>query len=481
MGVMAPRRIVILLAALAGSWALPVSAQASSPVSSHAMVYTCCTPYELKDRIFAESKAAGASFIRVDVEMSAIFERFSGRALLPDWRGLEDVLELSRKHELPVLGIILNTPAFVSTCPERWPDSYRCPARDPAEYGRLAGEIAAHARGTIHHWEILNEPDGRWAFEGTPEEYARMLSASYDAIKARAPEASVVMGGVQTPWEQGWVRRVFATAGADAARKFDIANLHLRGRAADLPRHLADWRGLLAGHGFAGPVWVTEHGYAADPAYQIDPRYTGGDAAQAAYLEQSLLGLAETGAEQVFVTMRDNLGGEWASEGLVHIDEMPGYPSTRRPAFYAVRRFAERWPEVRPLLAEQRRHERLARSAAELAEAADRRADDARRRGGQARRAAGRHERALRRLRSIARTCGRRRGRSSKGSRCSSLGVRRTNASIVLHEVRLRGRRLEYRRAERDLRGDRARAVAQHAAAEAHAAEAAGYARRVSG
>ena len=36
------------------------------------------------------------------------------------------------------------------------------------------------------------------------------------------------------------------------------------------------------------PLWVTEHGYPGDSAYQCDPRFRGGEAAQAAYLRRSL-------------------------------------------------------------------------------------------------------------------------------------------------------------------------------------------------
>ena len=224
----------------------PAAARAASPVSSHAMVYTCCTPHAMKERAFAESKALGASFIRVDVELGPIFESAGQPRQQPDWSGLDDVMELSRRYRLPVLGIVLGTPAYVSDCPERGADAGRCGARDPGEYGRLAGELAAHARGNIAYWEILNEPDGHWAFEGTPEQYARMLSASHDAIKARAPEDQVVLGGVMAPTNPHWIDQVFATPGADAAHKFEIANMHLRGpvggpahRRRSVARHAA--------------------------------------------------------------------------------------------------------------------------------------------------------------------------------------------------------------------------------------------------
>jgi len=334
----------------------------AAPISAHAMVHACCTPAAMKERIFAEAEGLGAEYIRVDVEMSAIFEGPGGvERDSPDWSGLDEVMELSDEHDLPVLGVLLAPPAYISTCPERWPDSGRCAAADPEEFGRLAGEIAEHSGDTVRHWEVVNEPDGKWAFEGTAEEYARMLSAAYDGIKSRAPEARVVLGGIMRPHDPAWLARVFATPGADAVHKFDIANVHLRGPVGAVVHRYLDFRAWLGAQGFTGPLWVTEHGYPADPAYQADPAFTGGDAAQADYLTQSLVGLGEVGAEQVFVTLRDNLTGEYATEGLVHIDEAPEPVAARRESFAAVQRLAESWDQVMAWRREQRENEHLIR------------------------------------------------------------------------------------------------------------------------
>ena len=158
-----------------------------------------------------------------------------------------------------------------------------------------------------------------------------MLSAAYDGIKARAPDAKVVLGGLMRPHEPGWLERVFATPGADAIHKFDIANIHLRGAVDAVVRRYGEFRAWLARRGFSGPLWVTEHGYPADPAFQDDPAYAGGDASQAAYLTQTLVGLGEVGAPQVFVTLRDQPGGEYATEGVEHIDETPATPCRAPP------------------------------------------------------------------------------------------------------------------------------------------------------
>lgn len=355
--------ILRLLVAL-GALAMPAPAHSSSPISAHAMVYSCCTPGPMKERIFAEAKAVGASYIRVDVELDAIFGDVGGaKRDEPDWSGLDEVVALSRKHRLPVLGILLSPPGYVSSCPERWPDTRLCPVADTEEYGRLAGEVANHAAPAISHWEIGNEPDGGWAFEGTPEDYAAMLSAAHDGIAGQAPAAKVVFGGLMNPAAGAWLDRVFAAPGADAIHKFDIANAHLRGPVGMVVRRYPEFRAELAARGFRGPVWVTEHGYSADPAFQVDPLFKGGDAAQAAYLTQSLVGLAEVGAPQVFVTLRDNedLSGDYTNEGLVRIDESSGETIARRPAFAAVRRLTRNWSQIMAWRREQRERQRASR------------------------------------------------------------------------------------------------------------------------
>jgi hypothetical protein len=341
--------LAVLCAALA---AAPAAARAdeTAPISSAAQLYTCCSPAGLQERMLSEAADSGAEYVRVDVELHGIFGAGPDQ---PDWSRFDRMVSLARKYDVKLLGILRGSPLWLTSCPEAGAESPICAPRDPREWGRLAGEVAKHARGEVDHWEIVNEPDASWAFTGSAEDYARMLSAAYDAIKAEAPEAKVVFGGVERPREHEWVKRVFATPGADAAHKFDIAAVHLRLRLRnhlpDLAAWLTDWRRLLRGHGFDGPIWVTEHGYPAAPASQWDPSYRGtdvatGEAAQARLLHDSIPLLAKAGAGQVFVTLRDNLSGEYLSEGIEHIDETaPGYPVTRRPSFGVLRDLAIRW------------------------------------------------------------------------------------------------------------------------------------------
>jgi hypothetical protein len=322
---------------------MAVPAHADAPISVHAMVHTCCTPKAEKARIFSEAKALGARYVRVDVELNGIFGGDE-----PDWSDLDEIMGLSKKYDVRVLGL-LTVPLHYS---------------DADEFGTWSGQVAEHAGSAIDHWEVLNEPDGDWAWDGTPERYAQMLGAAHDGIKAKAPGDVVVLGGLQKPHEPGWLQRVFDTPGADATHKFDIANIHLRGPVDAVVRRYGQFKSWLAERGFTGPLWVTEHGYAADPAFQSDPAYRGGDASQAAYLTQTLVGLGEVGAPQVFVTLHDGgLDGEYATEGLERIDETPGgdFPVTRRQSFAAVHRLVDGWDQVMAWRAEQREQEQAQR------------------------------------------------------------------------------------------------------------------------
>jgi len=276
------------------------------------------------------------------------------------WDRLDETLTLARMRGLQVLGVLESTPKLISACHDPYrAGPYRCAPADLARYGEMAGEIAHRARGTITHWEILNEPDQAGYFSGTPEDYARMLSAAYDGIKARVPDAQVVLGGLSRP-RPSWMERVFATPGADAARKFDVASVHLRGRAHLLPRHLASWRRFLSRHGFDGPLWVTEHGYPGERAFQYDARFRGGEAGQAAYLTESVLALAHAGAEKVFVTLTDMQQiprNAFSSEGITNLafSHFRSEPViTRRPAFYAMRRLDRNWNRLSELFRRQR-------------------------------------------------------------------------------------------------------------------------------
>ena len=316
----------------------------NNPIGVHSMLYPE-TPLGGKEAMFKEAAAVGASTIRLDIELAAVFPS-PGQP--PDWTGVDQYVSLARRYHLRVLADLLATPTYMANCPPGTPPdgTHRCPPTDPARWGHDAGLIAAHTRGTIDYFEIVNEPDGSWAFLGTPEQYAAILQASYDAIHAANPHALVALGGLMntTPAGESWINSVLSTPGAHAGHKFDIANIHVRTPAAQTGVVVCRWRHYFASKGFHGLLWVTEAGYPADPAWQTDPAYRGGPTAQARYLAAAVPNMIQAGANKVFLTERDSLTGRYATEGFLQApDPLPDDPTyTRRPSFYTIQKLARR-------------------------------------------------------------------------------------------------------------------------------------------
>jgi hypothetical protein len=286
----------------------------STPLASHAMVYLDA-PYSFKETMFRESAALGASAIRVDLALSAVFDAVGSE----DWLQVDEVMALARRYGLRPVGVVLATPWFLAACPSDAPaEPYTCPPSDLDAWKQMVARMAAHVRGVVDTLEILNEPDGRWAFAGGAAAYATLLRAGHDAILAGNPRAKVAVAGTMSLASRPWLGRVFVHAGSHPERLYDIANVHVRGSLRQLPAIIQAWRAFFAAHDAADkPLWVTEFGYPSDRAYQYDRAYRSGPASQASYLRRALPTLLSAGVAKVFVTLRDNLAGQFASEGVI--------------------------------------------------------------------------------------------------------------------------------------------------------------------
>ena len=314
-----------------------------NPVGAHSMLQLNSPP-SFMQAMFAEAAGMHASVIRLDVAPALVF---TDESQTPDFSGLNEVMTLSAEYHLRVIGDLLTIPSWIAACqtPVDISQMDRCGTDDLAEYGSMIAQIVTHADPVIRDWEIWNEPDTGEFFNGTPQQYALMLRAAHDAIKGIDPRANVLLGGISGISGQSWLAQVFATPGADAGQAFDIANVHERGRLDSLAPDIESWTRFLAGYGFHGPLWVTEHGYPSDPAFQYDPSYAAGPASQAAYLTASVPTLVDAGASEVFVTERDNLGGQFASEGVLGGDvadpPVADPEVVEKPAYSAVRAIAD--------------------------------------------------------------------------------------------------------------------------------------------
>ena len=260
-------------------------------IGMHSML-SVNSPTSLKQQMFADAAAAHAPEIRVDVDLNQI--SVLGSAF---WSGMDEYHYLSAEYNMPVLADLPN-------------DGLGAP--DPTTYGNQIKWLAT-AEPWIKDFEVVNEPDGSWEYTGTPDQYATMLNVASWVLHPLGDR--VVFGGIMQPNTTSWINQVLADNPT-----YDIGNVHLRGTLSQLQWWVTEWKGIFGSH----PLWVTETGYPADPAYQYAPGYKYGVNAQNDFLAKSLP-LLLTQASRVFVTERDNLSGQFASEGIIG-----------RPAFLTV-------------------------------------------------------------------------------------------------------------------------------------------------
>ena len=200
--------ILLGLALLAPATSSAHTRAIENPIGIHSMLFLD-HPFSAKQAMFKEAAATGASEIRLDIELSGVFPDPNAP---PDWSGVDQYMSLARRYHLRVLADLLATPSYLTSCPSGTPagQTYLCPPRNPALWGEEAGAIAAHTRGVINDFEIINEPDGSWAFRGTPQQYAAILTASYQAIHNANPNDRVALGGLMNigPGGRNWMNEM---------------------------------------------------------------------------------------------------------------------------------------------------------------------------------------------------------------------------------------------------------------------------------
>jgi hypothetical protein len=156
--------------------------------------------------------------------------------------------------------------------------------------------LVAHYRGVVSYWEIWNEPDLKFFWNGTARDYARLLKVASSVIRAADPNARVMVAGMVVP-DLAFAGQVLADLRSGSSTNsppFDVAAWHAYGNASALYTNLVRFRALLARDGFPStPIWVTEDGFPASNPH--------GEARQAAYILQTVAYADAAGASHVLI------------------------------------------------------------------------------------------------------------------------------------------------------------------------------------
>ena len=193
--------------------------------------------------------------------------------------------------------------------------------------GDLARALGWSAGQGVRVWEAWNEPDLALFWNGTVEQYARLLKVAWLAAHAADPSAQVMFGGLAylNPEQDDWLARTLAVIARDPARDahrwyFDIAAVHSYSSAPRSGYVVGRAKATLARFGLERPIWLNESGvpvwddYPGPTWAANDPtarQYRGTMAQQAAYVIQSTAYAWAAGAEVVFIhQLYDDCGNQ---------------------------------------------------------------------------------------------------------------------------------------------------------------------------
>lgn len=309
------------------------------------------TPFRQPDWIFADFQALGVHAYRqfplADLLWDVV-EQQDGR-----WRFAETDTVVPNPAFEPI--VTLFHLQYASPTPP-W-------ERDPARFQKRLGpeamdyleRVIARYGPFVRYWEIGNEMDHwRAADPGmpppppgaqpplappggySPQEQGLFLAETAAFIRARDPDAIIVLPGLSAPTGypvDGWLSGVLASAGRDW---FDVVNYHYYGPWQDFCRQRRQLQAFLERHALADkPVWLTETGVTADPTLTVRTNYPNSPQAQAADIFRRLATAYALGDDLVlwhtYLDSANVAGNDWRQYG-VRNDQ-----AAARPSYHALR------------------------------------------------------------------------------------------------------------------------------------------------
>ncbi len=178
------------------------------------------------------------------------------------------------------------------------------------------GGVLAQANGWpagqgITHWEMWNEPDLSWFWDGTLADYARLLKVGYLAARQADPNAQVLFGGLANNFNYlNYYADVLAVYSSDPIAVpynyfHDILATHNYLYAWRSWFHIDRVRSAQQALGLAKPIWLNETGVPAwddypGPVWEPTSPLRASMSEQANFLVQSTFYATYAGAEAIF-------------------------------------------------------------------------------------------------------------------------------------------------------------------------------------
>jgi hypothetical protein len=228
------------------------------------------------NQIGALAAAGGVKWSREELSWANIEPNVKGTF---NWSPYDQRLAADFNNNIQVIGMLLTTPRWSTTNPNAG-DWYWYEPSNYNDYYDFVRAAVNRWKGSIHTWEIWNEPNhaGTWNCLNNCDRaahYAQLLQGAYVAVKSVDPTARVLIGGlyVHDTNNEGMAFLNSVVAASGGAINFDAMSIHTympdRIPESTDPQTVVqnyqyrlnmvnDWINAHGGH--PAEIWVTEEG-----------------------------------------------------------------------------------------------------------------------------------------------------------------------------------------------------------------------------
>lgn len=166
----------------------------------------------------------------------------------------DNVRDLITKGGGMSLGVFLWTPRWAATGNSEDGNHKALPPTDWQAFERFVRKVVAHNQTGIQHWEVWNEPHYRGYWQGSPEQYAKLLKEAYRAIHEIDADAFVLGAGGVSAKKLQWIERMLKAGAGEYMDGFSIHYLDPDNAEQDM----IALRSLMKKYSVNVPVWNTE-------------------------------------------------------------------------------------------------------------------------------------------------------------------------------------------------------------------------------
>ena len=228
------------------------------------------------------------------------------------WQGIEpekdkfnfafydNAVSETKKSGLNILGLLDYGTGWASSSPDPEPGRDKYMPKNIEDWDSFVGHVVSRYKKDIKYWQIWNEPNIAtfWKPEPSPNDYCRLLQASYKTIKSIDPDAKIVLGGTSGV-DLPYLKKII-DCGANSY--YDILAVHpYRPTFTMSPEnngYISDLDKIISFNkefGWNKPIWITELGWPTDSREGVS------EEKQAAYLIRAyLLALSRPEISKIF-------------------------------------------------------------------------------------------------------------------------------------------------------------------------------------